>query len=236
MSKGFLEQVRAYYATDTQREKYRARAEDGLLAWERNVATRYFVTPGSILDLGCGAGREAFALEAMGHSVAGVDTDESMVAAARANAVRLGKAAEFRTFGGRYVVSGNNMYNYAVLWSQVLANVPGADNRLALLRECARVLRPAGLLSLSVHDRDASLPVVIEKGLVVDSNDPSLEDGDLILREDGSPECYWHYFTEDEIRRLCKAAGFTLLESGLASAFGQDDWDTIRVYVCQLSL
>jgi len=104
------------------------------------------------------------------------------------------------------------------------------------LRECARALRPAGLLSLSVHNRETCLPVAVEKGLVVDSDDPCLEEGDLILCENDGPECYWHYFTEDEVRGLCEAAGFTVLECGLASAFGQDDWNTVWVCVCQLPL
>jgi len=115
------------------------------------------------------------------------------------------------------------------LWSQVLGNVPGQRTRLELLTEAFRVLRPSGKLTLSVHDRDRTLPLVDQtKASRLDDPEP----GDLCLREDDEDTTrYWHYFEAAELRRLCHEAGFARVDIVHTSDLGQQ-WGNVLVAGC----
>ena len=44
--------------------------------------------------------------------------------------------------------------------------------------------------------------------------------------------CYWHYFTEEELRRLCIEAGFAIALQSTSDQMGQD-WDNLDILVCR---
>lgn len=70
-------------------------AEDSLAM--RLILEKKLVKPGDqVLDVGCGAGRFAFALERLGAKVLGVDFSPRMIAEAERCAAELGSAARFR--------------------------------------------------------------------------------------------------------------------------------------------
>lgn len=68
-----LAQVRASYATAEALEVYRKRVDGGLRTWEATVVQRQFPSAGRVLTIGCGAGRETFALEQRGYDAIGID-------------------------------------------------------------------------------------------------------------------------------------------------------------------
>jgi SAM-dependent methyltransferase len=74
-------QVRDSYATAPSLEIYRKRVDNGLRTWEATLVRRYFPTVGRVLTVGCGAGRETFALEQLGYDVVGIDICEPYAAA-----------------------------------------------------------------------------------------------------------------------------------------------------------
>jgi len=106
------------------------------------------------LDAGCGSGTMARYLTARGASVLGVDAAEEMIAVAR-------------EFAGRDVTGGQLRFEHVativhlpvadqsldgILCSSVLEYVP---DPAACLAEFARVLRPGGLLVVSVANRNS---------------------------------------------------------------------------------
>lgn len=234
--------VKARYESDEEVAKYRERARSGFLDWEKTVQGTYFAKTGNVLDIGCGCGREAIALAQCGHTVTGIDLSETQVRIAAAIARECGCTIDFRSTDGLDLDFPPGTFECVVIWSQVLGNVPGSRNRLALLEEAFRVTKPRGILSLSVHNRSVCERIALERGLVVPSPGFDLEDGDFI--EIGEPPtmgpCYWHYFARPELVELLAAAGFTVLECDVAPAFGQIrhdrrqlGWDTLLIAVAQ---
>ena len=69
---GYEDLVRSRYSSQAQVAHYRNRAAQGLRKWEQTILNRY-LGPTEILTIGCGGGRESFALEKLGYKVTGID-------------------------------------------------------------------------------------------------------------------------------------------------------------------
>jgi SAM-dependent methyltransferase len=116
---------------------------------------RFPVGPGNrLLDLGCGGGRHAFEAYRRGADVVAFDADHGELyqvngmAAAMAAAGEAPPEARARSVGGDATVMpfGDGTFD-RVIAAEVLEHVP-ADHRA--LAEIARVLRPGGLLAVTV--------------------------------------------------------------------------------------
>ena len=231
----FMDVVKRRFDSPEEVDEYRRRAGSGLLAWETTVVARYLASPGRLLDVGCGGGREAFALSDLGFDVVGVDISAPQLDSARATATALGKAVEFHLWEGNALPFADGTFDCAVAWAQVLGNVLGAANRLRFLAECRRVVKDKGRLSFSAHNRETCEPTARSHGMIQAEAGLPLEDGDYVLVGDSeSPApCVWHYFTRDELVDTCGQAGLKVLECCLAEELGQDGWDTVWVCVCE---
>ncbi|MGY1503102.1 class I SAM-dependent methyltransferase [Streptomyces sp. QTS52] len=109
-----------------------------------------------ILDAGCGTGRIAIRLAALGHHCTGVDIDPSMLAVARRDAPTqewlLGDLARLDTLGL------NPGFDLALAAGNVIPLLaPGTEP--AVVRQLAAVLRPGGLLVTGMGLDAAHLPL-----------------------------------------------------------------------------
>jgi SAM-dependent methyltransferase len=218
-----LDLVRRSYSSPQAIGRYAERTREGLRRWESNVLQSFVVETGAILDIGCGGGREAFALEQLGFQITGIDISEAQVESARCKAVELGSRVEFRIYDGKSLEFPEESFDSITLWSQVLCNVPGTRKRAELLRECYKVLKPGGTLSLSAHDKERTGPLLSADQVVERGPSESLEEDDLILcSEEGSALlCYWHYFTRSELEEVCRLAGFEKIDVFHTSELGE---------------
>jgi 2-polyprenyl-3-methyl-5-hydroxy-6-metoxy-1,4-benzoquinol methylase len=235
MSDELLQLVAARYASQREIDKYVGRAHAGLLPWEQVIEARFLRPPGRLLDIGCGAGREAFALSSMGHTVSAIDINPGLVDAARRAAVHSNQSIDFRVTDGQQIPFTSDSFHHAIIWSQVLGNVPRADARAALLTEVGSRLHQNGTLTLSVHERTVGERIAREKGLILDDIEYELEDGDFIERGDSpsATSCYWHYFYKEELSDLVRAAGLQVVECNSAPFYGQIGWDVLLVLVAR---
>lgn len=115
--------------------------------------------PASVLDAGCGTGRVAIELERRGVEVVGVDSDGSMIEAARRRSPRTAWIhADMAS------VDLGRRFDVVVMAGNVPLFTPPGTNR-ALVAGCARHLAPSGLLvagfqldrgyGLDTYDEDA---------------------------------------------------------------------------------
>lgn len=100
------------------------------------------IAPGAALDAGCGTGRHARRLVALGHSVSGVDLTPEMLEHARTNVPE----ASFAVADLRELPFAEASFQLVVC-GLALAHLPSLDQAVG---ELARVLTPGGRLIISV--------------------------------------------------------------------------------------
>jgi len=116
---------------------------------------------GRVLVAGSGTGREAFALEAMGFEVAGIDFSPRMVEIARAAATERGSRAAFVAADLRRHEERENALAAVVFTYDVYSFLPSAPARLDVLSRLARALAPGGALFLSARRRSKPGDLVV---------------------------------------------------------------------------
>ena len=147
--------VRDYYGSTQSLAHYSDSARNGgLYPPERAMVERFMAAPATVLDVGCGAGREAFDLTRMGFSVTGVDITPSLVNKAKGTAADLGLNVQFCLGNGRSLDFPDESFDYVLLITQMIHHVPHKTNRQRLLGEARRVLKAEGTILLTYHDWD----------------------------------------------------------------------------------
>lgn len=130
-----------------------ARAAGGLTAAEENWLGSHVPAGASVLNLGCGAGREASALSRRGCRVVAVDSAwPVLLAAGRGHAgpcrpTWLLADAQHLPFGA------SARFEVALLIDQFIEHFPARETRVGLLRAVSRRLRAGGLMLLTTHNR-----------------------------------------------------------------------------------
>lgn len=223
-------QVRESYATPEALAVYRTRVDQGLRIWETVVVRQYFPARGRVLTLGCGAGRETFALEQLGYDTVGADISRPLLAIATEIGRQRYYQASFSLIDGETLPFGDGVFDVVTLWAQMLDNVPSRAGRLALMREVHRILRPAGLATCSVHDDDRTRPQ-LDPASIVSTEVP--EPGDLVLHETREAATrYRHLFRRNELAELSGAAGFSDTLIRHTSDLGES-WNNVFVITCR---
>jgi SAM-dependent methyltransferase len=128
------------------------RDEAGLDAVEEELLGLCFGRGSRLLDLGCGAGREAFGAARRGHAVVAVDFVHAMLQSGQRAAARAALAIQWLRAEAGALPFASRSFDGALLVCQLLEHFHGRAIRLAILREAARVVRPGGHLVMSVHN------------------------------------------------------------------------------------
>ncbi len=141
----------------------------------------------SILDIGCGPGRDAKIFAGKGYNVVGIDLSKGMIAAAK-NRV---KNARFKVMDVTNLEFKGDSFDGA--WANaILMHLPKKNIGMAL-KEIHRIIKKNGIFYLSVKEGS----------------------GEALLPDDryGWVKKFWSFFTKNEIENAVKNAGFILEES-----------------------
>lgn len=129
---------------------YSARPER-CVAWFRRFLLRHKLRLGTLLDLGCGRGRNSLPFLRAGWRVTGVDPVPEALEDFKASAVRWRGRLDLRlgTFARPLAFAPDGAFD-AVMEITAADNLRDRRRQRRLWRECARVLKPGGWL-LSYH-------------------------------------------------------------------------------------
>jgi len=142
--------VRDKYSREAEVRAYSRIAAIGSEALELEMVQRYVKPGGRLLDVGCGAGREALGFARAGFRVTAIDIAPGMIAAARVNAERAGLAIDFRVQSVTELDEPPRSYDGVYLAFSVLHHISGRARRIDALRLIRRALTTDGTLVLVV--------------------------------------------------------------------------------------
>lgn len=155
---------------------------------------------GSVLDLGCGSGRNFRKVE--GVELTGVDFSSELLKHAKVNAAKKKIDIELIRAEVFNLPFKENSFD-AILFYAVLHCIDSKEKRKKTLEEIYRVLKPNGKVFLSTWGSSSSRI----SGKVGECSIPwTLEDGEKVKR-------YTYIYTKDEIEKLAKSVGFKIEKS-----------------------
>ncbi|MGI6238632.1 MAG: class I SAM-dependent methyltransferase [Christensenellales bacterium] len=178
--------------------------------------------PKDVLDVACGSGLYAQALQARGYRVTAVDLDEAMIARLRERDA----SVDAHVIDMLRIDSLGRTFDFIYCIGNSLVHLPDNASIAAFLAACARVLRPGGKLLIQIINYDRVLDQGIKSlstieneavGLRFERNYTYLADehqinfntvlhiGDERLEND----VRLHPIRSGELRALLEAAGFT---------------------------
>jgi len=131
-------------------------AVDGLWPGEQEVLAPFVRPDLRVLDVGCGAGREALALARLGARVVAIDPDLALIE--RGRELLRGHDVELRV--GALPALSPDLVGFDVVYlsSDVYCTLPGGRAaRVAALRACRAALEPGGVVVWPVHVRQKTL-------------------------------------------------------------------------------
>ena len=212
--------IREKYNHPVEAHEYSRLTGTGLHPLEREILERHLKPGGRLLDIGCGAGREALDLARAGFQVIGIDIASRMVEAARVNAQREGLRVTFRVQNATDLDEPPDSFDGAY-WAGSYHHIPGRALRIEALRRIMRVLTWEGALILMVVYRERRS--LFSRSRLVDLLRKAMrrlpgpwrfsEPGDVYMREtskasDPQAQVFFHDFsTPGEVRAEIEAAG-----------------------------
>lgn len=201
----------------------RAVREIGLWESEKMMIKKYFNPEKRILDIGCGAGRTTIGLYKLGyHLVEGLDLSEAMIMQARRISKELNYNITFRAGDAACLDYNDETFKAALFSFNGIMQIPERKNRIKVLKEIKRILKPEGYFLFTTHDRDGSKEYESfwkdeKRKWALHLEDKSLHEfGDRVIEME-ERDIFLHFPTREEVISSLEEAGFRVIEGILRS-------------------
>ncbi|MCL4558592.1 MAG: class I SAM-dependent methyltransferase [Deltaproteobacteria bacterium] len=125
-------------------------SKKGLEAYEKTVFARMIKDDDVVLDLGCGAGREAHAVAALCSKVYALDLVHGMLRSAKGFVTE--NNVYFIRADATYLPVRDNSVDVVLMAKQFMNHITVSQRRMITMNEVYRVLKPGGRVYLTVHN------------------------------------------------------------------------------------
>ena len=170
-----------------------------------------YVIPGDkILDLGCGNGRFFELLKDKDINYIGVDFSEKLIEIAKKKYPKV----KFQVADALNLSFPNNYFDriYSIA---VLHHIPSREFKLQFLKEARRVLKPNGLLILTVWKPKSKKNWSLFLKYTTLKLIGKLERRDVFQSWGKKMERYFHLFSKEELVDLAKEVKFKIIKEGI---------------------
>lgn len=222
----------AQYLLKKTREDYNLIAEDfsssrNTLWPELNVFGKYIENGDKVLDLGCGNGRLSELFKDKNIDYLGADNSEKLIKIAKAKYPN----SRFQLADALNLPFPDNYFD-KIISVAVLHHIPSEILRLKFLQEARRILKPGGLLILTVWDlwqSPKTFFLIIEFALLRIFNRSKLDFKDVFIPWQKKIDRYIHCFTKGELKKIAEKVGMKVKETGTLKAKGARNYNTFIV-------
>ena len=217
--------IRKSFNTEKTVSDYtRAVKEIGLWESEKMMIKKYFNPKDQILDIGCGAGRTTIGFYELGyHLVEGLDLAEAMIVQARKISKELNYDIIFSVGDAACLDYNDETFEAALFSFNGIMQIPGKENRIKVLKEIKRILKPEGYFLFTTHDRVSNKEYESfwkeekRRWALLHIQDKRLHEfGDKVIRME-ERDIFLHFPTREEVISSLEEAGFILIEGILRS-------------------
>ncbi|MCK4258702.1 MAG: class I SAM-dependent methyltransferase [Halanaerobiales bacterium] len=135
---------------------YSANITKGLNSSEKKILKKYFNKKGTLLDVGCGVGREAREFAKYGHEVWGVDISRNMIEKAKS----LNKDLNIHFDNTECMYKYNfedQSFDYIFVSKGVINHLVDYNKRIKFLFELKRLIKKEGIIVLGINCYDMPL-------------------------------------------------------------------------------
>ncbi len=205
-----LQTIKSIYSQGERFDEMRVYKDRKLKIWEEEVSGKFPINS-KVLVIGCGKGREAFCLDEKGFHVTGIDISETAIETARQVAKINQLNIDFRISNGFDLPFSDAEFDIVIIWAQTFGLFYGKINQLRILKECMRVLKNGGILSISGHDKE-----------FLQVNYPQcLKDGYFYPFTES--ELHYVMFTNKDLSVCVEEAGFHVIGCERGMAYTKED-------------
>ncbi|OGZ19010.1 MAG: hypothetical protein A2175_01635 [Candidatus Nealsonbacteria bacterium RBG_13_42_11] len=218
----------AEYLLKKTKEDYNLIAEDfsntrNFISDDIIMLGKYAKEGDKILDLGCGNGRLNEAFEGKKIEYTGVDNSEKMI-----------EIAKKKYPPKKFLLNTNlnlpfsNDYFDKVYCLAVFHHIPSEEFRLQALNEIKRVLKPSGLLILTVWNLNPFKMILIGKkkrtlsffkcSILKVLGKSKIDFNDFFIPWKDVCQRYIHYFTKGELKKLAEKSEFKIKKTGISES------------------
>jgi len=182
--------------------------------WKELEMLKDYVKEGEkVLDIGCGNGRLFQILKDKNIEYTGIDFSKNLIELAK----KKYPEGNFLVANALNLPFKENTFDKVFLIA-VLHHIPSKELRSQVLKEAKRVLKPQGLLILTVWNlwRKRMIFLLLKYSLLKIVGKSKLDFGDIFIPWGKKIKRYYHFFTKGELINLVEREGLKIEKFGVS--------------------